>query len=419
MARALPFVLALSLAAAPALPAFAEEGEQAQSGLIWSLPNTPWMPLAVSPEAASWRPALIESVDAYLPAPPPAHNSDAFKADMAAVKALQAKRTPEEVKTVFYWNNVPTPLRWSETADREIAAAGLTLPRAARALALVHAAMYDATLVAWKAKGKYQRALPYQANPYLKAVAGEPGIPSYPSEQAAIAMAAATVLAELCPEHKDALLQRAEEAGQSRVVGGAAYPTDVEAGYAIGRRVADAVLKARADDGSAATRNPLFFWTPPAEAEAGAGGWKPFLLDAGGQFRLPAPAKAVPMARATEADALGAWNETARQAAVAAGSDAPRSARLLSVLAQTEADAVIATWDSRYARSAPAGWPDAGAVLSVAACKVLEKAYPTQAERFRAQAEPSARSGGGAAAGLGEKVGMFDAGRAAERGWLP
>ncbi len=63
--------------------------------------------------------------------------------------------------------------------------------------------------------------------------------PSFPSEHAAVAGAAATVLAYLLPDAAagrfDAL---ATEAAESRIAAGAAFRSDVEAGLALGRRSA-------------------------------------------------------------------------------------------------------------------------------------------------------------------------------------
>lgn len=56
---------------------------------------------------------------------------------------------------------------------------------------------------------------------------------AYPSGHAAFGWAWGLVLAELDPEHADAILARAREYGDSRVVCGLHYPSDVEAGRTI------------------------------------------------------------------------------------------------------------------------------------------------------------------------------------------
>lgn len=401
MARLVPLALALSLAGLPLAPA------ALAVDLGQTMPSAPKMPLAVSPEAASWKPALIRSADAYVPGPPPAHGSDAFKAEMAEVKAWQAKRTATDLKAISYWNDVPAPLRWSEEVRAEIITASMVPPRAARALAMVHAAMYDATIVAWKAKAKYQRALPFQANPYLKAVAGEPGIPSYPSEHAAIAMAAAVTMAEIFPDHKDEILKKARLVGETRVAAGAAYRSDIDAGFKIGEQVASEILKRRANDRSELKAPPLpkvaGKWWVEHPMEPLAGSWDTFLLKNGHQFRMTYDDKPsmqdisfaagykevadvhrkltphqieraiywnfdVPALlwqdiahravkngiKPSKPDSMGImWNDIARRAAAKANADTPHAARMLSVLHLTLADAFIACWDTKYANRVP------------------------------------------------------------------
>jgi acid phosphatase (class A) len=65
------------------------------------------------------------------------------------------------------------------------------------------------------------------------------GITSYPSGHAAFGMSCAILLAEMVPEQRDALFVRGRQYGLSRLIVGAHYPTDVEAG-----RVAAAVAAA-------------------------------------------------------------------------------------------------------------------------------------------------------------------------------
>ena len=49
----------------------------------------------------------------------------------------------------------------------------------------------------------------------------------------------ANLLAEVFPEHKEALLERAQLVAWSRVVGGVHYPTDIVAGRMLGERLAN------------------------------------------------------------------------------------------------------------------------------------------------------------------------------------
>ena len=75
-----------------------------------------------------------------------------------------------------------------------------------------------------------------------------PNSPSYPSEHAAAAQAAASVLAYLLPGEAQTFQAMADEAGGSRVQAGVQFPSDYYAGAELGRKVAQQVIaKAKAD----------------------------------------------------------------------------------------------------------------------------------------------------------------------------
>jgi membrane-associated phospholipid phosphatase len=87
-------------------------------------------------------------------------------------------------------------------------------------LALMNVAIYDATIAAWEAKYTYNRPRPSEADPSLATVVPNPSSPSYPSEHAVAAGAAATVLAYLFPKDTQSFIDKAEMAGQSRLMAG-------------------------------------------------------------------------------------------------------------------------------------------------------------------------------------------------------
>ena len=100
-------------------------------------------------------------------------------------------------------------------------------------------AIYDATIAAWKSKYFYNRTRPSEVDPTLATAVATPGSPSYPSEHAAAAGAAATVLAYFFPDEASSFQAMAEEAAQSRVQAGVQFPSDSSAGLELGRKVAE------------------------------------------------------------------------------------------------------------------------------------------------------------------------------------
>jgi membrane-associated phospholipid phosphatase len=74
-------------------------------------------------------------------------------------------------------------------------------------------AMYDATIATWESKYFYDRRRPSELDHKLPTALPVPNSPSYPSEHAATAQAAATVLAHFLPAEAQAFQSMAEQAG--------------------------------------------------------------------------------------------------------------------------------------------------------------------------------------------------------------
>lgn len=100
------------------------------------------------------------------------------------------------------------------------------------------------------AKARFDRERPFEVDAGVTPCIGPDdrlrASGSYPSGHAAFGWAWALVLAELWPEQADAILARGREYGDSRVVCGLHYPSDVEAGRAI---AAGAVARLHAEPG--------------------------------------------------------------------------------------------------------------------------------------------------------------------------
>ena len=184
---------------------------------------------------------------ALLP-PPPTAGSAQQAADLDTFKRTRAL--------------VDTP-RWAQ-ATRD---ANLKFPAAASAFEcalqvpisaegtpnlnmLLRRTLTDAGLATYGAKDKYQRQRPFvvaggpTCTPAEEASLAKDG--SYPSGHTAIGWAWALVLVQAAPQRTDALLQRGVAFGQSRVICGVHWQSDVEAGRVIG---AAAVARLQSDDG--------------------------------------------------------------------------------------------------------------------------------------------------------------------------
>ena len=111
--------------------------------------------------------------------------------------------------------------------------------------------MYDVTIATWESKTLQPPSPKRAGSQTANGIAG-PQQSIYPSEHAASAWAAATVLAYFLPAEAQSFQTMAEQAGWSRVLAGLQYPSDYDAGRALGRRVAEQVIaKAKADGSDA------------------------------------------------------------------------------------------------------------------------------------------------------------------------
>lgn len=243
----------------------------------------------VEPLAGNWHTWVVSSGSAIMVPPPP--DAEASRAELGALKSQQGEDWGDRIE---YWDRGWPGYRWQEIALAEAQAN----PRSNlwHTMALLSIAIHDATVTAWHAKYEYGRLRPSEADPSINPAVAVPRSPSYPSEHAAVAAAAADVLALVFPGSADALARRAKEAGQTRVAARVQYPSDIEAGAALGHQVAAAVIaRVKADhsdapwDGKIATGPGLWAGTNPTGITRGS--WTPWALTSTDQFRPPPPPK--------------------------------------------------------------------------------------------------------------------------------
>jgi membrane-associated phospholipid phosphatase len=361
-------------------------------------------PAQVEPSAGDWRTWLVPSADSLLPPPPPSRSSSAGMAECQELLTLQAQRSDAIRALIQFWEPQGGIPQWSQILLDTIKATAANPVRAARALALVHTAMADAAIATWNAKFAFQRLQPAMLDPRLVSLSQLDGtLPTYPSEHAAAAAAAAGVLNYLFPGQTalvhgqrlsfDAL---ANEAAWSRLWAGANYHSDMDAGLRIGQAVAALAVARGQNDGSGGIWSLAVqpgrlvgpaFWvpTPPANVfpplEALAGTWKTWVLDNGSQLRPgtpPALQGTFPnpqfLAETAEVKQLvasltpdqrqivnfwadnagttftppGHWGQIATEQIVGRQVSTPRAARALALLGVGVADSAIACWDSKF-----------------------------------------------------------------------
>lgn len=167
----------------------------------------------------------------------PADDSLTTAADLEVVYQLQQRRTPDqlELATIYVADSVfkfDTVLgSWFTATD---------LPFTGEFFRQIHA---DRFAISSRGKEIWRRPRPPLLDPRIHAAIELPASGSYPSGHATQAFLCAGLLAEIFPEHREALRRRAELVAWSRVVGGVHYPSDIVAGRMLGDRLAQEFLR--------------------------------------------------------------------------------------------------------------------------------------------------------------------------------
>jgi membrane-associated phospholipid phosphatase len=329
----------------------------------------------IEPHAGQWKTWIAPSGSSLrLPAPP---DDTSTAAEIQWIKECIAARDQSALTQIRFWDAGAPGYRWMQLTAQLAVSEGLPTPSQTRALSLVAAAIYDATVAAWDSKYTYNRQHPSEIDSTVQTVVTPTASPSYPSEHAVTAVAAAAVLAYLFPDQASTINEMADQAGWSRIVAGVAFPSDVIAGAALGNQVGQAVVAYANNDGS----NQVFagsfpaasgVWSSPNPVTPLAGTWRPWVLTAGNQFRPPAPPAFTSNDASTQYAAVknlvrtnttnhlawfwqpGFFQPWLQQAETEIFQNrldlnAPRAARVYALQTIAQHDATIACWDSKYA----------------------------------------------------------------------
>src|SRR5215210_2062664 len=167
-------------------------------GTALAFPPTTSLVTASRPEtlAGLWRTWLLTAADELRPQTP----APPTPAELAELVELQRQRTAATLATAALWDDPTVVLPWTNLALDLIRVHAPNPVRAARALALLHVALYDTLIATADARAAYPRPEPATDKAIVPlGSAGQQGS-SFPSEPAAVAAAAATVLTYLFPK---------------------------------------------------------------------------------------------------------------------------------------------------------------------------------------------------------------------------
>jgi membrane-associated phospholipid phosphatase len=390
----------------------------------------------VEPGAGTWKTWVIPSGNAFRLPPPP--DSDGTAMELRWVKDCISQRDQAALAAIHFWDAGSPAYRWMQLAEQSVVSSGLPAPLQTRALALVAAAIADATVAAWDSKYTFNRPHPGDMDPAVAPVVAAPQSPSYPSEHAVTAGAAAVVLGYLFPDQYTKFADMAQEAAESRVLAGVAFPSDVFSGLDLGQNVGRAVIAYALSDGSGQPFTGSYpptpgVWSSNAPVTPLAGSWKPWVLASAQDFRPGPPPIFGSDAAKSQYAAVKNLNRTNTTNHLAwfwqpgffqpwlqqvdleifqnhLDLNAPRAARAYAYETIAQHDATLACWDTKYtylelrpsqadptistlfANPQHPGYPSGHACASGASAAVMSALFPNDAPLFTSMANDAGTS---------------------------
>jgi membrane-associated phospholipid phosphatase len=249
----------------------------------------------IEPNAGLWRTWVISSGTDYRVPPPP--GSAETHAELRALATLISHNDAQAQQQIAFWDAGSPAYRWIDLLNaRTLAGIPTATNGRTGVYTYVALAMHDATIATWESKYAYNRQRPSERDHRLPTALPVPNSPSYPSEHAAAAQAAASVLAYFLPAEAQSFQSMAEQAGWSRVLAGLQYPSDYYAGLALGQKVAEQVIaKAKADRSDAVWTGTVPIgpckWIGTNPGNVTGANFVPLLLTSPSEFRpVPPPA---------------------------------------------------------------------------------------------------------------------------------
>ena len=256
---------------------------------IWAQPAG-----QIEPRAGTWKTWAISSGKDYRVPPPP--DAAATQRELQWLHDFVGQSDPRIAPQIAFWDAGSPSYRWMDLITTRFLQGQPITAYPHRVYAYVAMAMYDATVATWDSKYAYNRPRPSVADPTLRTALPTPQSPSYPSEHAATAAAAAGVLSYFFPDEAANFQGLAAEAARSRLFAGLQYPSDYFAGMDLGQQVAARVIALAKADGSDAVwagtvPTGKCMWLGSNPGNVTATNWKPLLLVAPNEFRpVPPPA---------------------------------------------------------------------------------------------------------------------------------
>ena len=389
---------------------------------IYSVVNTT---AQVEPSAGNWKTWFISSGKEYrLPAP------SAYKKEIAIVIGRQKNLDDAAKQAIIFWNAGSPGYRWQEMMNKLWAVD--TGRYGALANMLLGTATYDATIAAWDTKYAYRSLRPFATDKNIKLLTINPESPSYPCEYSVAAGVAVTIFSKFYPALSDSVKKLAQQQMDSRINAGVAFPSDVQAGFELGKKIAAIEIEKTKDyvsteQWNGKTSEQPGTWKGRFAMLPMAGHSKTVVLKSADEFR-PGP----PPDFAKDMEELKNYKQTFRSLSNAfywanqswfmdnlskkifernLHLNAPKAARINAVVNVTYYDAFVACWDAKYTywgirpnqydtTFKPAilitppfpGYPSGHAAMSGALAEIYSYFFPDEKVLFHTKAKEAAES---------------------------
>lgn len=186
---------------------------------------------------------LPPGADFSILPPPPEDGSPAGEADLSVLLYVQAQRTPDQIKLAKEMADCPSVF----AMGREIFGNWFSRENLPKTAEILGQAGKAANPVLQAAKNHWKRPRPYVRSTLVSPVVGKPNdAGSYPSGHSFGFALPQFVLSAAFPEHAQALDKQIHRMMWGRIVGGAHFPSDTEAGRILAKDVVEKMLKTKA-----------------------------------------------------------------------------------------------------------------------------------------------------------------------------
>ncbi len=294
-------------------------------------------------------------------------NEKQLRDEISEITAIQQEMEEEDTWSIRYWNGSYPSYRWHQLL-MQVSRNHKGHKNGAR-VAIMHLAIYDATVEVWKHKKAHFQKPAYLYDPEVKKLGQEPDFSTFLCEWSAVAGAAHRVIGYYFPEQKELLDSHLKAFKSARLATGLPFPSDIEKGLEIGRKIANQYIEyAKSDrtdrrwEGSVPKADSLWSGNPgpwdPMKRQ-----WKPLTLVQPSQFR-PGPPPTDWSSDMEELRQFNAehqtseiawrwksepvWDRLIERKILEYNLDPLEAAFANAVFHTARFDAIIAAWDGKY-----------------------------------------------------------------------